>query len=98
MLLRWQHIAALSMRAMQVAADVEKLRSLTAAHDVVYLLMDTRESRWLPTLLAAAGGKFAINAALGFDSFMVMRHGLPGVQNQVSRADYENPTRYPCSL
>lgn len=83
---------------MQVAADVEKLRSLIAAHDVVYLLMDTRESRWLPTLLAAAGGKFAINAALGFDSFMVMRHGLPGMPIRATRADSINPylTRYPC--
>lgn len=41
----------------QAQKDVEHLEKLISEHDVVFLLMDTRESRWLPTVIAASKRK-----------------------------------------
>lgn len=48
------HAVSLDAQTQQDAAQIE---ALIKAHDVIFLLMDTRESRWLPTMLCALHDK-----------------------------------------
>lgn len=74
--------------------DAQLLEDLVSSHDAVYILTDSRESRWLPTLLAAKHDKLCINAALGLDSFLVVRHG--GAPTPADKADSAPESRLGC--
>lgn len=52
------------------------LEKLVQEHDVLFLLLDSREARWLPTVLANKYDKACITVGLGFDSFVIVRHGV----------------------
>ncbi|XP_031846496.1 autophagy-related 7 isoform X2 [Nomia melanderi] len=75
--------------------SLEKLEELIRNNDVIFFLLDSREARWLPTVLCAAMNKIAINAALGFDSFTVQRHGTRNF-SVPSSPDLE--VKNPCGL
>lgn len=69
------HFVSTQAELEKAKTSVAQLEALIESHDVIALLTDTRESRWLPSLLGAKHNKLILNSALGFDSFMVMRHG-----------------------
>ncbi|EGR34322.1 hypothetical protein IMG5_016380 [Ichthyophthirius multifiliis] len=70
------HYISTEEQAQKTLQNVDYLEQLVQKHDVIYLMTDSRESRWLPTVLSNKYNKMCITIALGFDSFVIIRHGL----------------------
>ena len=46
--------------------DIAVLERLIDEHDAIFLLMDSRESRWLPTVVGASKGKVRTAASVRY--------------------------------
>ncbi|CAI4224541.1 unnamed protein product [Auanema sp. JU1783] len=80
----------------QLKAEIERLEDLVSKHDVLFLALDSREARWLPTVIANKYKKMAFSVALGFDNYVVIRHGLSG--DEACWDNEEKPQLTPGSL
>ena len=70
-----------------------QLDDLVKSHDVVFLITDSRESRWLPTVLAAVHNKICMTVALGFETFLALRQGL---SSEFHNKEINGETRLGC--
>ena len=81
------HGALSKSHGIEIRRNIEALDLLVQTHDVVFMLLDTREARWAPTVMCAAHNKIALTSALGFDGLMVMRHGHGVPLNDTGKDD-----------
>lgn len=61
-----------------VLADLDKLEELVRTHDVIFNVFDSREARYFPTILSALHGKLCMSIGVGYESFVIVKHGNYG--------------------
>jgi ubiquitin-like modifier-activating enzyme ATG7 len=89
------HFATHEEQFKSVLDSARKIEELVQAHDVLYLLTDSREARWFPTVLANVYNKICITVGLGFDSYTIVRHGASSRPKQ-NEAENKPSQRLPC--
>lgn len=66
----------LFMDEMKIKMDFEKFEILIKEYDVIFLLMDMCELRWLLIVIGKVLGKIVMNVVFGFDLYVVMWYGV----------------------
>ena len=69
----------------KIKENLDLLDKLVEEHDACFLMTDNRESRWLPTVLAAKHNKICIAVGLGFDTYVIVRHGMGPIHHDPSK-------------
>lgn len=87
------HPASTEKAEKEIIDSYHKLDELIKTHDIIFNVTDSRESRWLATVLCAIYNKICMTVALGFETFLAMRHGL-STQNHDN--DINGPSRLGC--
>ena len=75
----------------QLQEQILQICDVIDAHDVIFLMTDSRESRWLPSVLCCLAHKLCINMALGGDSLLIQQYGLP--LEEFQHHGFTNPQR-----
>ena len=78
-----------------LADNIQILETLVNRHDVIFLCTDNKESRWLPTIIALSANKPLVNLAVGFDSWVVMRHPLASTSSLPKSSYHQEKDQLP---
>ena len=62
-----------------------RFEELVKSHDVVYNILDTREARYFPTLFAAIHNKLCLSVGLGYDNFVIVKHGYRDFRHLIGK-------------
>jgi hypothetical protein len=55
--------------------NLQKLEDLIKEYDIVFNVLDSREARYFPTLFSGIYNKLCISVGLGYDNFVIVKHG-----------------------
>lgn len=67
------HVVSSEEAKLKMKEDFNAIQELIKEHDIIFLITDSWESWWLPSILASIHSKICLTVALGFETFLVLR-------------------------